>query len=330
MIKNKVSKIIFIGGNRYKEDGPFIGFAKQCQRNKIDVILLIDKVRLQYPTETMGSLKDALIQNNITYKVVSSITKKTILKHMTADTLLFSVHCRWIIKEDVLRLFPKMIFNYHNLSLPEQRGAAGHSWRLMQGNNKSQLNIHEISIGVDKGNIVLKKDMKFPKSCINLTKCYKYMEKHEQKLFATFLSSSKDKILIQDEKKSFYWPRLDTLKHGLIDWNWSLKEIKLFCTAFDEPFKGASTFMNGHRVFLTDAKLVDSSIYFHPFQAGLVYRILNKFVYIATINGGIKVKVKSIENLKGKVIKNINIRLGDRFITPEKFLYLAKTEKCDY
>ena len=89
MIKNKVSKIIFIGGNRYKEDGPFIGFAKQCQRNKIDVILLIDKVRLQYPTETMGSLKDALIKNNITYKVVSSITKKTILKQMTAETLLF-------------------------------------------------------------------------------------------------------------------------------------------------------------------------------------------------------------------------------------------------
>ncbi|MBS83208.1 MAG: hypothetical protein CMD65_03640 [Gammaproteobacteria bacterium] len=330
MIKNKVSKIIFIGGNRYKEDGPFIGFAKQCLKNKIDIVLLIDKVRLKYPTKTMGSLKDALEQNNIPYEVVSSISKEIILKHKREKAMIFSVHCRWIIKEDVLKLFPNMIFNYHNLSLPEQRGAAGHSWRLMQGNNKSQLNIHKISTEVDKGDIVLKKNIRFPKSCSNLTKCYKYIEKHEQKLFSSFLLLSKDKVSTQNERKSFYWPRLDTLKHGWIDWNWSAKEIKLFCSAFDEPFTGASTFVNNNRVFFTDAALVDNSTYFHPFQAGLVYRIINNYIFIATINGGIKVRVKKIKSLKGNIIQNMDIRLGDRFITPEKYLHLAKTEKCNY
>ena len=330
MIKNKVSKIIFIGGNRFKEDGPFIGFAKECQKYKIDVILLVDKVRLHYPTKSMGTLKEALDKNKIPYEVISGITKKIILKHMIRNTMLFSVHCRWIIKKEILKLFPEMIFNYHNLSLPQQRGAAGHSWRIMQGIKDSELNIHKITADIDKGEIILKKSIKFPSSCSNLMDCYEYMNKHEQKLFASFLLIHKKNTIKQDEKKSFYWPRLDTMIHGLIDWNWCAKDIKYFCAAFDKPFKGASSFLNKNRVFFTDVEIVDKNINFHPFQSGLVYRIQKDFLYIATISGGLRAKIQSIKSSNDKEVKDFNIKLGDRFVTPLEHLYKAKISKSEY
>ena len=320
----KFSKIIFIGGNRYNEDGPFIGFAKQCRKLKIDIVLIVDKERIDYPTKTMGTFRESLERNNISYEVSTGITKKLIEKHLTENTIIFSVHCIWILKQDVIDLAAGKIFNYHNLSLPEQRGAAGHSWRLMQNNQKSTLNIHEIIIGVDKGRIIYQKNIKFPKSYTNLEQCYRYIDKHEQKLFSLFLKQQKSLKISQDERKSFYWPRLNTIKHGFIDWDWSAQDIKLFCSAFDKPFKGASTFLDGNRFFFMDAELTDSDTYFHPFQSGLVYRLDNDYIFIATIEGGIKVKLQCIEDSKGKLVKDIRVRLGDRFVTPIDILHSAR------
>ena len=326
----KISKIIFIGGNRYREDGPLIGFAKECQKQKIEVMLLVDKERINYPTETIGSFKTALKKHNIRYKIVKSIDKKTIKDHLKADTIAFSVNCRWIIRKDIIELMDNNVFNYHNSSLPDQRGAACHSWRLMQGKTNSHLTIHKINPGIDKGEIIIQKAIKFPKTCKNLMSTYKYTEKFEQILFKKFLTLKKYKVTQQNENNSFYWPRLDTPKHGLINWNWTANEIKLFCSAFDAPFKGASTFIDKYRAFFHDVELADMKTYFHPFQAGLVYRIKNGFYYIATTKGGIKIKEIRVEDKKNKIIKSFKIKLGHRFITPSEELSLALINKNKY
>ena len=40
---------------------------------------------------------------------------------------------------------------------PSQRGAAWHSWRIMQDINKTRLTVHEVSSEIDKGNICIDK-----------------------------------------------------------------------------------------------------------------------------------------------------------------------------
>lgn len=67
------------------------------------------------------------------------------------------------------------------------------------------------------------------------------------------------------------------------------------------------------------------NIYFHPFQAGLVYRIKDGSYYIATTKGGLKVKNIVLEDNK-----SFNIKLGDRFVTPINNLYEALTNESEY
>ena len=55
-----IKKIIFIGGNRYNEDGPLLDFVDICNNQEIDVLLLSDRQRINYPTKSYGSFKNAL------------------------------------------------------------------------------------------------------------------------------------------------------------------------------------------------------------------------------------------------------------------------------
>jgi methionyl-tRNA formyltransferase len=149
------------------------------------------------------------------------------------------------------------------------------------------------------------------------------MKKYETKLFIDFMESINKKRKKQNEKKSFYWPKLNTLSNGYIDWSWNAKDIVLFCKAFSEPFDGASTFIGNNRIHFLDVELVDNNIKFHPFQSGLIYRIVRGSYYVATNKGAIRINKYTIKDK----INDSKFKLGQRFITPYKKLYSALTTK---
>jgi methionyl-tRNA formyltransferase len=69
--------------------------------------------------------------------------------------------------------------------------------------------------------------------------------------------SKKDfRIRNQEEKDSTYFPRLNSLNQGFIDWEWDCGEALRFIRAFDDPYCGASTFLNERRVFIICILLV--------------------------------------------------------------------------
>ena len=127
------------------------------------------------------------------------------------------------------------------------------------------------------------------------------------------------KTQFQTNEPSFYWPKLNTDKHGFIDWSWTAIQIMRFCNAFDDPFKGASTFFLGNHVRLMKTSVDDLKTIFHPYQSGIIYRKLSGSIWIATCKGGLKVdKVTGVEYNK--------LKLGKRFQTPFDVLEQAKTE----
>ena len=65
---------------------------------------------------------------------------------------------------------------------------------------------------------------------------------------------------------------------------------------------------------------IDEGFSFHPFQAGLIYRIHSSGVYIAARKGGILVKDL-------KVDKGSKPRVGLRFVTPPEILFSALVTK---
>ena len=199
------------------------------------------------------------------------------------------------------------MYNYHSASLPEFRGAACHSWRLMQNKYSTYINIHKVHEKIDTGDIVRRKKINFSKNYNNLRMSYDYMEKDEKKLFTDFLFKKHNAL--KQGQNSFYWPRLNTNKDALIDWKWNAKDIVDFCNAFDKPFDGAFSYINNVKVRFTNVKLIEKNTKFHPFQSGIIFRINSKGYYIATNLGALLVK-----NFK----TNTKINLGNRFYSYKK------------
>lgn len=305
---SKVKKIIFIGGNRFKEDGPLLEFVDICIESNIPCEVISDQERSFYPTESKGTLSECLDERGIKLISIDKLSKEILRNYKEEGALIFCVNCKWIFSSAMINMFPGRVFNYHNSALPEQRGASAHSWRLMQGINFTRLTIHEVSPEIDKGKIYLQDTIEFDESITNLTQSYQFISSREVRLFSKFLKSDL-KPSDQLDGNTFYWPKLSTEVHGFINWSWSAKEIVAFCNAFDKPFAGASTFLKGSRVRFSNVVTSEEIYNFHPFQAGLIYRIIESDIYIATRQGGICVKELKLNN-------SINIREGLRFVTP--------------
>ena len=115
-------------------------------------------------------------------------------------------------------------------------------------------------------------------------------------------------------------PRLNTLVHGFIDWNWSAKDIAIFSSVFDEPYSGASTFLEKKKVFLKKVSYHQHKINFHPFQYGIIFNKYKSKIFVACKLGYIKAEIFSNK----KIINPNKIILGRRLYTDQTHLDEAK------
>jgi len=117
-----------------------------------------------------------------------------------------------------------------------------------------------------------------------------------------------------------YWPRLNTDAHGYINWSNNVEDIERFICAFDDPYKGAITYLNNVEVKVKKVFSMKTDGIFHPFQSGIIYRIVDGIVMVAANSGSLG--INEVLNEKGEnVISTMTV--GDRFYTPQ-----AKLEKA--
>ena len=304
--KIKIENLVVIGGNIYNQLFPLQNILEEVNKYKLNVFVITDKTRLEYPNRNYKSFKYFLKKKKINYKnfeeykSMSYFLRNNFLEN---KTLILSVNCKWRIKNDIIKKF-KHLYNYHNADLPSQRGAACHSWGIMMDKKKSSLNIHEIEKDFDVGNIVLSKKYYLNQSISNLQSIYKKIEKLEKNFFKDFFKkffSKKLSIIRQNNNKSFYWPKLNQSKDAYVKWFWKAEDIKKFTNAFDLPFNGSIAIYRNSKICLYDAKLVDFDIKFHPFQYGMIYRKIRERICVATSSGGISFKVTKTKLKKIKV-----------------------------
>jgi methionyl-tRNA formyltransferase len=227
------------------------------------------------------------------------------------------LHSIFIIKDDIINLFKKQIFNYHLGSLPQQRGAAPGTWQTLMTKKSSKMAIHRITNKIDRGNIILSKTLNIKKNQ-SLKNYYYQVQKMEYNFFKNFfINCYKNKFgQKQKENQSIYMPRLNSKIHGYINWSWNGKEIYNFIRSFDFPFSGAKTFIGRNEVVISDVHLLKKKINFHPFQSGIIFRKEKNFYFIACKD--YVLKTNSIKTSEGKKIKSK--LLGKRLYTPYPIL----------
>ncbi|MFA6517687.1 MAG: hypothetical protein WCU83_11200, partial [Bacteroidia bacterium] len=66
---------------------------------------------------------------------------------------------------------------------------------------------------------------------------------------------------------------------------------------------------------------------FHPFQTGLIYKIYNQTLYIATLNGSVLLS-EVYDELGNSILETLST--GDRFYTPNEWIEKGLTDKIQY
>ena len=118
------------------------------------------------------------------------------------------------------------------------------------------------------------------------------------------------KLKKQSERLSTYWPRLNTDLHSYINWNNDLINIQNFINAFDSPYKGAITYLDGKKVRLRNVSSDQGN--YHPYQSGLIFRVYDNQAAVATTSGALIINEVN-DNFGRNIIPKIKV--GDRFYT---------------
>lgn len=268
-----------------------------------------------------SSLLKALEDANIDTVVVDSIDSSEAREAVgdLRNTFALSFGAAWIFKKSTIEdVFQGKLFNLHGTRLPQNRGGGGFSWQVMMGNRFGFCVVHKVDEGIDTGDIVSYKEFIYPPSCRTPAEFNVYYQEQNYRFIVSLLESThaqaNDFVCIsQPEYLSTYWPRLHTPTHGWIDWSWSASEIERFICAFDDPHPGAQTLWHGKIVKIKKVFANYQDGYFHPAQAGLVYRVNTDWLCVACKDGAIV-----IEQLIDEDENNLlpTVRTGDAFSTP--------------
>lgn len=328
-----IDTLVLFGGGKL-----MVEFAKIARKKGIKPYIFAVKRHLeeniyhQPPT----TLRQKLREEKINYFEETDINKNSKLKSfITEKTIGIGLGEVYTFKAETIALFKQKLFDFMVIKLPQYRGGAHFSWQILRGDkigcwNIQMINTEMIQAVFDSGEILDKKEYKIPDSARIPDDYFNIAHKEAIKLFVKFIDDSisgkKFQLKEIDNKQSLFLPRLYTLKQGYINWSWNQEEICRFICAFDNPYAGATTFIQGRKVLLKDCSLVKTDGKFHPFISGIIYRKQDNSIFVAVKDGGLIIKNVLYNN------KNIidDLNLGSRFYTPFRYLDEALSYEAEY
>ena len=311
---NNKYDIILFGGDRLLEKGPLSQLSIYLKHKNISYISILYPIHAKKKVAPKLSLRKYLSEKKINYLIIDKVSKLNLKNYLKKNTLGLSINSIWKFTPKTIKNFNGKLYNYHAGDLPTERGAATITWRILLNKHKNlSINIHKIGNDFDTGKIVKKKNISITNKDRLPYQHLKRIEKVEKIFLKEFIMDyiRKRKFMkkTQQNEKSYYWPKLNSEKDGLIDWNWKAKEIVEFIKAFSKPFNGSFSYLNKTKVKIMDAKFLKSDIKFHPFQNGIIFRFYKNNFYIANRDHFIKISKSQIIGLK----KRPSFYLGKKF-----------------
>jgi methionyl-tRNA formyltransferase len=305
---------------------------------------MLSKTELKITLYTSPRHFDEVVESdNSTLKCVTkSLSIKTIVTEdvnnekslselITKQTLGISLGAAWVFEPETVKLFNGKLLDFMGIALPKYRGGAHYTWQILANNKSGACNLQIIYGGKEsfhKGEIIKRSEYLFPESARIPQDYFNFAIRKETLFLAEFLNEVHEEknfsLVSLDESISSYYPFLNTKIQGWINWNWSAEEIDRFICAFDDPYDGASTFINGNRVFLKKCRYVKSNVNFHPFHSGLIYRCSHDSLFISA-RGGALVLQQVINDNGQNIIQSV--QEGQRLTTPANKLESALS--CD-
>ena len=286
------------------------------------------------------SHQSKLIDKKIDYKIFDKLDdkfKKFINKNVKVkNTIFVSLGARYIFKKDTIEnFFSNNLVNFHGTRLPLDTGGGGFSWKIMREDRIDNQLVHVVNEGLDTGPIINNSLSLFPKTCQIPIDFEIYRLKKFIEFYTKFLKEVQNgkyfDLKSQVDYLGRYNPRLNTETDGLINWDMDSYDLFNFINAFDEPYKGASTFLNNGnfgKLYLKKVHLHGGDSSNHPYMSGMVSRHDKNWIVVSTKSKHMILIEKVLDKKGNNIISKIKV--GDRFYTPYKELEKSKKIRTMY
>ena len=273
------------------------------------------------------------IKKKKVFKNLNSFFRSFIKKNFDIEkTIFISISSRWIFKKSTINFFKNNLINFHSSRLPFDRGGATFSWQILKGDRIHSNTAHLVDEGVDTGPIIFSRNTIYPYDCkIPLDfEIYdkKQLEFFYQSLVKKIIKEEKLRLCNQNNNISSYNPRINSVKDSWIDWNLKPEDLIKFINAFDEPYEGAKTLLNGKIVRLKSAQISSAVGGGHPFMSGIISNKDKDWITINLYDGKCLIVERILNEKNENILKNIKI--GDRFFTDSKKLAFAKSIRSKF
>jgi methionyl-tRNA formyltransferase len=221
-----------------------------------------------------------------------------------------------VIPKPVLNIPRLGCINLHGGLLPQYRGPHVLNWAIINNEKETGVTLHYMDEGLDTGNIIGWKRFPIAFEDDALGVYTKLVQAG-----AELLSEYWDGIIAgnapgipQDEKQARYYP-MRRPEDGRIDWKEPALKIYNLVRALVPPWPGAFSFINGQKVTICRALLVESECESSKLP-GTVLDISDKGILVTTGKG--LLLITEIE-IKGTIVsaqglgQSLNLQQGQRF-----------------
>jgi methionyl-tRNA formyltransferase len=188
------------------------------------------------------------------------MTASSYLQHLGYwhPDLLLALGWYYMVPRQVRESAPLGCAGIHASLLPKYRGWAPIPWAMINGEAKTGVTFFYLNDGVDNGDIIAQERFSIDPSDTCAT-VYEKATQASVKILREFLpliAAGNAPRIPQDESQATYFPQRKP-EDGLIDWSWSAKRIRDFIRAQTRPYPGAFTYLEGKKVIIWAADVLD-------------------------------------------------------------------------
>ncbi len=170
--------------------------------------------------------------------------------------IIYSFYYRNLLPSELIALAPSGAYNLHGSLLPKYRGRAPVNWMIANGEREAGATLHHMVARADAGDIVAQRAVEITDDDTALTLYRKLVPMGAALIrqYHPLIASGKAPRRAQDLAQGSYFGRRQP-EDGRIDWHWPARRIFNLVRAVTHPYPGAFGFLNGHKVYIWNAKI---------------------------------------------------------------------------
>ena len=220
-----------------------------------------------------------------------------------------------ILPQVVLQIPRLGCLNIHASLLPRWRGAAPIQRAILAGDTETGITIMQMDVGLDTGDMLLKKSCPIGQKDTADTLHDKLAELGADAISEALdlLEQGKLNAVPQDNQLATYAAKL-TKDEAQLDWTRAAAELERMVRGYN-PFPGASSFINDTQIRIWQASLSEGM----SGEPGEILAVDKNTLVVACGNGALSLEVMQRPNAKAlpaaQFLQGFHLKAGDRFIS---------------